>query len=186
VLALGCYAVHAGVHLYRHEPEDLLWACHLGAALVGVGLLAASALLNGIGTLFLGLGTPLWVLDLLGGGEFLPSSCLTHLGGLAIGLYGIRRLGIPRATWWMTTAALGALIVTCRLVTPPRANVNVAFAIPSAWQGHFPSHRVYLVTMIGMSSGYFWVVGYALLRWLPPRSRQPDRSQGHENVDSSP
>lgn len=186
VLALGCYAVHGGVHLYRHEPEDLLWACHLGAAFVGVGLLASSALLNGIGTLFLCLGTPLWILDLLEGGEFLPSSCLTHLGGLAIGLYGVRRLGMPRATWWMTTAALVALIVICRFVTSPSANVNVAFAVPHAWEGHFPSHRSYLVTMIGMSSGYFWIVGYALWRWSPPQNPQSDRGQGHAIVDSSP
>ena len=90
-VALGCYAVHAVFHLLHNRPEDLLWACHLGAALVGIGLMISSPTLNGIGTLFLCLGTPLWLMDLAGGGEFYPTSCFTHIGGLAIGMYGARR-----------------------------------------------------------------------------------------------
>jgi hypothetical protein len=166
VLALVCYAIHGGAHLLKNQPEDLLWACHIGAALVGVGLLAGSARLNGIGVLFLILGTPLWIMDLLAGGEFLPTSCFTHLGGLAIGLVGVRRLGMPRSAWWQASAALVALIFLCRLITPREANVNVAFDIQRGWEKYFPSHAVYLVTMIGQATVYFFIVGYVLRRWL--------------------
>ena len=51
--ALACYAVHAGFHILNGRPEEALWMCHLGAALVGIGLLCASPTINGIGTLFL-------------------------------------------------------------------------------------------------------------------------------------
>jgi predicted membrane channel-forming protein YqfA (hemolysin III family) len=85
--ALGCYAIHAGFHILNGRPEEVLWMCHLGAALVGAGLLSSSATTNGIGTLFLCVGMPLWVMYLAGGGEFYPTSCFPHLGGLAIGLY---------------------------------------------------------------------------------------------------
>jgi hypothetical protein len=164
--ALGCYAIHAGFHILNGRPEEVLWMCHLGAALVGVGLLRSSAITNGIGTLFLCVGTPLWVMYLAGGGEFYPTSCFPHLGGLAIGLYGVRRLGLPSGTWWKAALALIALILVCRLVTPPRANVNVAFAIYPGWEKVFPSHRIYLAAMMGLAAGYFVGFEYVLRRWL--------------------
>ncbi|HSB08316.1 MAG TPA: hypothetical protein VLM38_02305 [Blastocatellia bacterium] len=167
--ALGCYAVHAGFHLFHGRPEEMLWSCHLGAAAVGVGLLSSSAIINGIGILFLLMGTPLWVMYLAGGGEFYPTSCFTHLGGLAIALYGVRRLAFPRGTWWKAVVALVALIAICRLVTPPQANVNVAFAIYAGWEKVYPSYPVYLATMIVLAAGYFLLSEYALRRWLVPK-----------------
>ncbi len=166
--ALGCYAIHAGFHILSGRPEEALWMCHLGAALVGIGLLRASATASGIGTLFLCMGTPLWVAYLAGGGEFYPTSCFPHLGGLAIGLYGVRRLGLPSGSWWKAVAALVVLILLCRLVTPPHANVNVAFAIYPGWEKVFPSHPVYLGTMIVLAAGYFIFFEYVLRRWLGP------------------
>ena len=164
--ALGCYAMHAAFHLVNGRPEEVLWMCHLGAALVGIGLLSASAITNGIGTLFLSVGTPLWVMYLAGGGEFYPTSCFPHLGGLAIGLYGVRRFGLSSGTWWRAVIALITLILICRLVTPSRANVNVAFAIYPGWEKVFPSHPVYLAAMMAMAAGYFFLCEYVLRRWL--------------------
>jgi hypothetical protein len=175
IAALICYAIHGGFHLLHHRPGDLLWACHIGAAIVGVGLLTLSPVVNGIGVLLLCMGTPLWLMDLAGGGEFFPTSVFTHLGGLAIGLYGVRRLGMPRGVWWKTTVALIALIFVCRLATPERANVNVAFAIQPGWETYFPSHRVYLVVIISEAAAYFFIVELVLRRWLARRGKEGDR-----------
>ena len=164
--ALVCYAIHAGFHILNGRPEEVLWVCHLGSALVGVGLLRSSAAMNGIGTLFLCMGTPLWVMYLAGGGEFYPTSCFPHLGGLAIGLYGVRRLRLPSGAWWKAVVALVSLILVCRLVTPAQANVNVAFAIYPGWERVFPSHPIYLAVMMAPSAGYFFLCEYALRRWL--------------------
>ena len=167
--ALFCYAIHAGFHILNGRPEETLWMCHLGAALVGIGLLSSSATTNGIGALFLCAGTPLWLMYLAGGGEFYPTSCFPHLGGLAIGLYGVRRFGLPSGAWWKSVASLVALILVCRLVTPAAANVNVAFAIYPGWEKLFPSHLVYLAVMMVQSAGYFFICEYALRRWLAPK-----------------
>jgi len=129
----------------------------------------SSPTLNGIGTLFLCLGTPLWLMDLAGGGEFYPTSCFTHLGGLAIGLYGARRLGVPGGIWWKAIVALIALILVCRLVTPPQANINVAFAIYPGWEKYYPSHLSYLITMLSIATGYFFITEFVLRRWLAPK-----------------
>jgi hypothetical protein len=167
--ALACYAIHAGFHLINGRPEEVLWMCHLGAALVGIGLLCSSAVTNGIGTLFLCVGTPLWLMYLAGGGEFYPTSCFPHLGGLAIGLYGVRRLGLRQGTWWKAVTALITLILVCRLVTPAAANVNVAFAIYPGWEKFFPSHPIYLAVMMAQSTVYFFICEYALRRWFVPK-----------------
>ena len=172
IAALGCYAIHAGFHILNGRPEEALWMCHLGAALVGVGLLTSSTTTNAIGTLFLCVGTPLWVMYLAGGGEFYPTSCFPHIGGLAIGLYGVRRLGLPRGTWWKAVVALGVLILLCRLVTPPTANVNVAFAIYPGWEKYFPSHPIYLAVMMAQAAAYFLAFEYALRRWLSPKQQR--------------
>ena len=169
---MGCYAIHAGLHILNGRPEETLWMCHLGAALVGIGLLGSSMTVSGIGTLFLCVGTPLWVMYLAGGGEFYPTSCFPHLGGLAIGLYAIRRWGLPSGTWWKAVVALVVLILLSRLVTPQRANVNVAFAIYPGWEKVFPSHLAYLITMIAMAAGYFLLFEFVLRRWL---ARKPQR-----------
>ena len=163
-VALGCYAIHAGFHLVNGRPAEVLWMCHLGAAIVGVGLLRSSATLNGIGTLFLCLGTPLWVMYLAGGGEFYPTSCLPHVGGLAIGLYGVRQLGLRAGTWWKAVLSLIGLILICRMVTPPAANINVAFAVYPGVEKMFPSHPIYLVVMMIMSAAYFLICEYILRR----------------------
>lgn len=174
--AIGCYAIHAAFHLLNGRPEELLWSCHLGALLVGVGLLWSSPITNGIGLLFLCMGTPLWLLDLVGGGVFYPTSSFTHLGGLAIGLCGARRLGMPSGTWWKAVLALLALILVCRLVTPPSANVNVAFAIYPGMEKVFPSHPVYLATMMCLAGGYFFVSEFLFRRWVGARPAQGEKT----------
>jgi hypothetical protein len=180
--ALACYGVHAGFHLLHGRPYDLLWACHIGSAIVGAGWLATSAVTNGIGTLLLCLGTPLWLMALADGSEvFNPTSCFTHVGGLTIGLYGIHRLGLPAGVWWKTVATLVGLISLCRLVTPASANVNVAFSIPGGWETHFASRGRYLLTMIGFAAAFFFVAELALRRLLIPAKRRRSEPTGTGN-----
>lgn len=165
LVSLACYAAHGGYHLFHGRPEDLLWACHLGAVLIGTGLIVPSAVISGVGTMQLCLGTPLWILYLLGGGEFMPTSMLTHVVALVIGLFAVRQCGMPKGTAWKSVATLVFLIVVSRLVTPAEANVNVAFAVQSGWEDLFPSYRVYIAVMVGMAGVYFLVLEYVLRRW---------------------
>jgi hypothetical protein len=170
-VALGCYAIHGSVLVMRGEAEDLLWVCHLGAVLVGAGLLLRFSLINAIGTLFLALGTPLWLMDLAAGGVFLPTSLLTHVAALLIGLWGIRRLGMPRGAWWKAAVGLVGLIALARLLTPAHANVNLAFRIHRGWEEYFPSHEIYLAIIVSEAALYFLALELALRRWLAPAAR---------------
>lgn len=143
VLAIACYLTHSGYWVFlRGEPENMLWSCHLSSFLIGVGLLARLNLPFAIGVLWLCVGTPLWLLDVFTGGEFLPTSMLTHLGGLAIGVFGVRYLGmeVPRFTWVRALFCLALLQQLCRWLTPMKTNVNVAFDVWEGWRSVFPTY----------------------------------------------
>ena len=58
------------------------------------------------------------------------------------------------------------MILVCRLVTPQRANVNVAFAIYAGLEKVFSSHLVYLVIMMGAAAVDFLALEYVFQRWL--------------------
>src|SRR4051812_34262526 len=148
LLALTFFATHAGFHLWHGRPEDLLWSCHVGTATVGISLLCGSAGGNAVGVLFLLIGVPLWLLDVATGGELTPTSVPTHLGGLAIGLIGVYRLGLPQNSWWKGLLALVALLLFCRCATPESANVNVVFRVQPGWESRFPSHGWYLFVLV--------------------------------------
>ena len=150
VAAVSFYAVHAGQYLLRRQPENVLWICHLGALGVGVGLLLRQANIVAVGTLWLLVGLPLWLTDLRSGGEFIPTSLLTHVGGLVAGLVGLRQLGLPRGLWWKAVAASVPVLIVSRLLTPPSANINLSHRVHPGSESLFPSHPLYIATLLGV------------------------------------
>jgi hypothetical protein len=164
ILALLFYAIHGSVHLYRGQPYNLLWACHVAALLVGFGLLLRNATLNAIGLLWSCFGMSLWLLDLATGAEFIPTSTLTHAGAFALGIYGVRRLGTPHHLALKTVGAFAALCVLCRIVTPPSANVNLAFRVADGWASYFPSYPLYAAMLLASLTAMC-----AIAQWLLSR-----------------
>lgn len=166
VVALACYAVHAGFHVARGEAADLLWACHLATVLVGIALLTAAPTLNAIGFFWLLIGDALWLLDLADGAPLLPTSLLTHGGGLLLSLYGLRQYGLPRHAWWQAVLAFLALQQICRWLTPPAANINLAFAVWAGWEARFPSYPAYLAMLVGIALAVFFIADRLARRLL--------------------
>ena len=166
-VALACYTVHAARNLAHGEPENLFWACHLAVLLVALGFALRSPALNAIGFLWSMMGNPLWLLDLAGGGEFLPTSLLTHVGGLVLGVAGIRRFGMPSGAWWKAGALFALLQILCRAVTPEAANVNVAFRVWAGWESTFPSYGLYLAVLYPAFLAFFFAVERAAQRFSP-------------------
>jgi hypothetical protein len=163
--ALACYAALAAVHLSRGEPQDLLWACHLAALLVGFGLLFRSPTMNAVGVLWSSFGTPLWALDLATGGEWIPTALLTHAAAIVIGVIGVRHLGLPRLAALKAMVAYLALWALTRAVTPPWANVNVAFAVYQGWQRWFTSYPSYFVMLLALGLAALMTAEYLLARF---------------------
>jgi hypothetical protein len=167
VLALAFYAVHCAWHIRQGHAEDTLWACHVAAALVGVGLLGGWATCVAVGVMWLAVGVPLWLLDVATGGEFSPTSVLTHVGGLVVGLIGLWQLGMPAGVWWKALLALAALQQLCRWVTPAEANVNVAFSVYPWMKVYFSSYWLYYAAMLPLFGLLFFVSEVVLRKLLP-------------------
>lgn len=143
LLAVALFAAHGTANVLQGHPENMLWACNVAVLAVGVGLLLRSPLMNAVGSLWLVVGLPLWALYLLEGGECLPTSPLSHLGGLVLGSLGSRKLGFPRNAWWKASLFLVLLHLFSRWATPPQENVNLAHFIWPGWEDYFPSHLSY-------------------------------------------
>lgn len=162
ILALGFFAVYAGYEIRVGQPENMLWACPLGSLAVGAGLLLRWPLGNAIGFLWLVLGVPLWILDLLTGTGCPWVSIFPHVGGLVLGLIGVRLLGLPRGAWWQAVASLYVLHVASRWVTPEAANINLTFRVWTGWEPYFPSHGIYILLIMACAGVLFAGVEFVL------------------------
>ena len=165
-LAVAFYLIHALVHLRRGEPYDLLWGCHIATVLVAAGLLWRNATLNAIGLLWGCFGLPIWLLYTFTGGEFMPTATLTHVGGLLIGIYGVRLLGLPRGSTWKAVAAYFGLWLLTRAATPEGANINLAFHVHPGWEDRFATYPIYFATLLAGGTLAF-AIGEVLFRQIP-------------------
>ena len=165
-LALVCYAIHVGFQLRHGRPPDALWGCHAASLLIAVSAFSERATPAAIGVLWLCFGDPVWILDVATGGELLPTSLFTHVGGFIIGILVLKRLGFPRHTWWKATLAFLGLLLLTRLVTPPAANVNLAFAVAAGWERAFPSYPLYLLLMVSAGAATFFTAELGLRKVL--------------------
>jgi hypothetical protein len=160
--AIIFYAAHATTWLLRSAPANLLWTCHLGCLLVGIAVLANYPAANAVGVHWLVLGNILWCINLAGGGEFICTSQLTHLGGLLIGLWYARRASFPRGSWRKALAGIAALHLLSGFVTPAAENINLAFRVFEGWEKIFPDFQVYRLFLLAAAAGLFYAVELAL------------------------
>ena len=158
------YLFHAATHLRRSHPEELIWACHLGALAVAAGLIGRWPLPVAVGVEWLVVGNLFWLVGLGLGGEFLPTTLLTHLGGLVAGLYGLRAIGVVAGAWHIAAVALVALWAVTWFVTPARTQVNLAHGIQPGFEQLVPWYSVYIVVIFVACLGLFAGTETALLR----------------------
>ena len=116
-----------------------------------------------MGALWLSLGTPYWILDVSSGGEFIPTSVLTHIGGLGLGLHALRQQGIPRGAWWQALLAMIPLQLLSRLLTPRAANVNLAWDVYPGVAKLFPGYPLYWASNM-LIAGLVYFLVYRLLQ----------------------
>ena len=100
---------------------------------------------------------------------FIPTSTLTHVLGLGLGIVGARRMGFPRQAWWAALAFVAGLMIFSRLFTPAEANVNLAFGPMeglSLWKVKGAAHWALLLIQwaAGLAAcqfGWRWVLSKA-------------------------
>lgn len=125
-LGCFCYAGQAGYYYGSGVPWHALWAWDIAAVLIGIGIIAGFARLNGAGLLIATLGLPFWVLQLMAGDPFVPTALLTHVVAPGLAIAAVRWLGLPRASASSAFVAVALLTALAFYGTPAEANVNLA------------------------------------------------------------
>lgn len=165
--AVGFYAAHMWHWIRLRKAENILWACHVGCLLVGLGWLARWPLGNAVGLLWLLPGIFFWALYLAGGGQFMWTSLFIHAGGNLLGMWSARVLGFPAGAWWKAGLAYVALILISRRFSRTSENVNFSIRV---WQGsekHFPSYNRYVAGLVLGAFALFYVIEQSMSHFLP-------------------
>jgi len=181
LLALAFFAIHAVWGVSTGRPTNMLWACHLAALGVGVGILARAPAVNALAVLWFCAGVPLWLFDVATGGELLPTSISTHAGGMIVGLWGVRALGMPRGVWWKAAIGVVLLQLVSRAVSDATENANLAYSVPAGWELTFPSHLAFLLLNLSCATATF-AAGAPLLRWSLSRPAPAEAREARSGV----
>ncbi len=169
-LALLSALVHDINHVRRGEAHDLLWVCNVAPLLLGVGCFFRVRVLVSIAALWLSVGTPLWLLDVAGGGGWMVTTLFPHVLCPVLAFLAVRELGLPKFGWLFATGLLVVLYGVTRLATPPSANVNIAFAVWKGWEKYFPRYDVYLGLTLAAETLTFFLMHKILERWVAKRT----------------
>lgn len=120
------YCVNLINNILRGTPADSLWMCHLANLLLGIGLLARRPVLIRPAILWLLIGSVLWMRYVWLTADFRWIQCLTHMGGLFVGLSVAKCVRFDRFAWFHASIFALAAQLLCRYTTPPSLNINIA------------------------------------------------------------
>lgn len=148
-------------------PEQILWCCHLSNLGLALGIALWRPSWIRLTSLWLIIGLPPWLIDMVMTGLVTPVSVFSHLGGGLVALFALRRVGLPAGTWRPALLYFLLLQQLTRLLTEPGpyTNVNVAHFAYGPWKDLFQPYWVYLVANTLLVALSLWLLE-RLLRWL--------------------
>jgi len=92
------------------------------------------------------------------GDKLILLSIPTHVGGLMISLWGVKKFGIPRRSWAAASLSLIILGHICRFTTPVEANVNLSQSVWKGYENYYSSHLTYVIFVYSCSIVTFFAV----------------------------
>jgi hypothetical protein len=98
------------------------------------------------------------------------SSTLAHLGGFAVGIAVLRRVGMDGRAWLYAYIWYFCVQLLSRLISPAEMNVNLAHAIQPGWEQTLSSYLKFWLVLSLLVGICLWVLGL-ILKWLWPASR---------------
>jgi hypothetical protein len=166
------------LHYWRIDQlGHLLWMCNIGNLLLAVGLFLEQPLLIRVAVIWSIPGLFVWAryvvvewfhyatLDW----SAVASSSIVHLGGLAVGLYSLRRVGMDRQAWLYSFVWYLIVQMVSRFITPPELNVNVSQRIYEGWQRTFDAYWKFWLVLSTLVAICLWLLGLVLKRVWPSR-----------------
>jgi hypothetical protein len=168
------------VHYWRvGGMGNLLWMCNVGNLLLAIGLLFARRELIRAAAIWTIPGLIIWIRYVVLEYDYVFSSFLAHVGGIAIGLIALRRVRMDRIAWLYAFAWYLLVQLAARLFTAPELNVNLAFRIQLGWEQTFRSYWKFWIAACAVVAAGLWVIGLVLSWVWPSTPRLPDSEGRH-------
>jgi hypothetical protein len=141
--------------------------------MLAAGLFIGSPFLIRVAVLWLILGVPPWILDMVWSGQITPVRVFSHLGGFIVAILAIRWVGAKRGSWIPSLIYFVILQQITRLVTAPTpyTNVNVAHFAYGPMKDWFASYWTYLVANTSAVALLLIIVEFVLLRLFPTKAK---------------
>lgn len=157
-------------HYWRiNELGNMLWMCNIGNLVLAIGLFLNSAVLIRVSVIWMFPGFVVWLIYvMLAYGLFL-SSTLAHVGGLSVGIFAIKRVGMDRAGWRYALGWYLLVQFVSRVLTPANLNVNVAHDVGPGWQQTFNAYWKFWLVLTLITAMVLWTIGTVLNRIWPAK-----------------
>jgi hypothetical protein len=171
------FFVAQGVHYWRIDQlGHMLWMCNIGNLLLAIGLFFDNRRLMRIAIIWTIPGLIVWfIYVLLAWGVFL-SSTLAHVGGLIVGMFVLRKIGMDRRTWLYAFGWYLMVQLISRLFTAADLNVNLAHKIQPGWEQRFGAYWEFWLVLTIVTGLILWALEFFLQRIWPVQVAQQEAS----------
>jgi len=179
-LPLSFFLAQAIHYWQTNELGHTLWMCNIGNLMLAIGMFMRQPILIRVAVMWAMPGLVVWSIYVpptwgtLFTGQYsftqlfgVLSSSLAHLGGLAVGLMILRRVGMDRWAWVYAFAWYLVMQVVSRLFTPANLNVNLAHRIQDGFEGAFSSYLKFWLLLTFLVAVFAWLICYLLQRIWP-------------------
>jgi len=168
-----------GIHYWRiHELGHMLWMCNIGNLLFALGLFLDNRRLMRVAIIWTIPGLIIWlVYVVLEWGVFFTST-LAHVGGLVVGLFVLRRIGMDRRSWVYAFVWYLLVQFASRLLTATDLNVNLAHRIQPGWDQRFGTYWQFWLVLTIVTASTLWLVEQLFLWLCPMRMARQEVTRG--------
>ena len=154
--------------------------CNIGNLLLALGLFFEEAILIRVAVVWMVPGVAVWFFyvvptwGVLLSGRFgyaelfgVISSTLAHLGGFAVGIRVLRKVGMDAWAWFYAFIWYFVVQLISRFLTPARLNVNLSHSIQPGWEQTFNTYWRFWFVLTFLVGVCLWILGLLLKRLWP-------------------
>ena len=154
--------------------------CNIGNLLLALGIFFEQALLIRVAVIWSPPGLVVWALYVvptwgmlvtgrMSLSEFygVVASTLAHVGGLAVGIFVLRKVKMNASAWAYAFVWYFIVQGASRLLTPVAMNVNLSQRIQDGWETTFSSYWKFWLVLSVMVAACLWLLGLLLKRLWP-------------------